>query len=263
MPQITGVFRDNWFTEALGSTLLWAVFRPWTKLSKNLHQNFAVKISTASLLFVASVSWCSAASVATWTFANGSSSPAFGAGSASLVGGTTGEIGAGSSGGGSDLGWVTRSYPAAGTGSGTAGVQFSTDIGDALEVSIAYDIKHGATSANRELIYLSFNGSEFQLVAAYSFAPLADPNQWFSRSLTVSLPFSEEPDNTVAVRVLAGFDGAGYVASGAGSDYAPSGEWIFDNFGFSAELTTVPEPASVSLLGLGALVLARRTRARR
>jgi len=78
-----------------------------------------------------------------WTFEGDTTDPAIGSGTASLIGGTTASFAIGN---GSGRGWNTTSYPAQGTGSGTAGVQFMVSTLNYENIVISFDHRASGTA---------------------------------------------------------------------------------------------------------------------
>ncbi len=197
---------------------------------------------------------------------SGSTLPAVGSGTASLVGGVTSpgfNSGAGSSDPetSDDSGWQTTTYAAQGAGNKTRGVQFSVSTLGFENIVFSYDLRHSNTSSRYEAVQYTLNGSNW--VDAATFDGNAG-DTWFNlRTLDLSSVTGANDNTSFALRVLSTFapSGTGYLASSSTGTYSANGTWRFDMVTVSA--TPVPEPETYALMlaGLAALGLLARRRA--
>jgi predicted extracellular nuclease len=179
-----------------------------------------------------------------WTFnsptpdgntATGTTAPAIGSGTASLVGGTTATFASGDASGGStdpatgdDSAWNTTTYAPQGTGDRTRGAQFAVSTVGYQNILFRFDLRHSNTAANTvALLYSTDGGVTFS--EATTFVATAG-DTWFNNR---SFDFSSIPalnDNpSVVFRVVAAFaSSSAYAPSNPGSSYAPTGTLRFD-----------------------------------
>jgi len=133
----------------------------------------------------------------------GSTLPAVGSGTASLVGGVTSpgfNSGAGSSDPetSDDSGWQTTTYAAQGAGNKTRGVQFSVSTLGFENIVFSYDLRHSNTSSRYEAVQYTLNGSNW--VDAATFDGNAG-DTWFNLR-TLDLSSVRVPTTTPASRCV-------------------------------------------------------------
>jgi hypothetical protein len=215
-----------------------------------------------------------------WTFnstapdgstSTGSTLPAFGTGSAALVGGATATFASGDASGGSsdpasgdDSGWNTSGYAAQGTGDLSRGAAFAFSTAGYESIVFGYDLRHSNTSSRYEAVQVSVDGSTWLDVALFD-ADLGGDTWYNGRTVNLSGLAGASDNTSVAVRVLATFaPGSGqYLATNPGSSYGTSGTWRFDMVTVSGTLIpAVPEPGTYGLLlaglaGIGAFLRRR------
>jgi hypothetical protein len=235
-------------------------------------------LSAATVTLAAS--FVSATTITQWNF-NGTSSttvpggasaptPSVGTGSASLVGGTTGSFASGISNGGSsdpvttspeNFGWGTTNYPAASSGDKSAGTQYLVSTVGFEDIVFTYDLRHSNTSSRYEQVQYTTNGGSTWIDAPSGLFDGPSGDTWFkARTVDLSAIAAVENNADFGLRVVSTFAPAtsSYAASNSTSNYATSGTWRFDMVTVSG--TVIPEPASLGLLGLGALAMGRRRR---
>lgn len=207
--------------------------------------------------------------------ATGTTAPAIGSGTASLVGGVTSPSfnGGGSTGtapaSSSDpnftdnSGWQTTNYPASGTANRTAGVQFALSTSGYTGITIAFDVRHSNTSANTLRLQYTTDGVNFVNADQFTFTPAATGtgDSWYNRSADLSAIAGVNNNPNFAIRIVTEFDpGTGnYRAARSTSTYGTASTLRWDMVTVSG--TVIPTPAAAALLGLGGLAAARRRRA--
>ena len=192
------------------------------------------------------------------TFEGDVITPSTGAGTASLVGGTTATFATGFSAG---RGWNTTTYPSQGTNPKTAGVQFLAATTGYFNITVSWNQRHSNTSANTAVLQYTTDGTTWTDHQTYSFVPAATGtgDTWYSRSADLSSVTGVANNPLFGIRVVSNYDaGTGtYLASRSTSTYGTTGTWRFDDVKVEG---VVPEPASIAALSLGLLALARRRR---
>jgi hypothetical protein len=201
----------------------------------------------------------------------GTLAPAFGSGTASLVGGATGSFASGTANGGSsdpalidNTGWQTTAYAAQGGGDKTRGVQFAVNTTGYTDIVFGYDLRHSGSSSKWERVQYTVNGSSFTDFALFS---AATGDTWNNGRLVDFTGVAGVSNNAnFGVRVLATFapNTSAYAATQAGANYATTGTWRFDNVSVSGNaIAAVPEPEGVllSLAGFAALAAVARRKA--
>lgn len=196
--------------------------------------------------------------------ATGTTTPAIGLGTASLVGGTTATFASGDSNGGSsdpatgdDSGWNTTTYPSQGTASRTAGAQFAVSTAGFFDISVSWDQRHSNTSARHIQFQYSTDGTNFTDFGALFEGTAGDT--WFNgRSVNLTGVSGVSDNPNFAFRVVSAFDptlGDAYTAANPGSTYA-GGTLRFDMVTISG--AAIPEPSSFVLAGLAVAGFGRR-----
>lgn len=215
------------------------------------------------------VQWTFNSPVADGNTGTGSTAPAIGSGSASLVGGVTSP--SFNSGNGSsdpetsdDSGWQTTTYAAQGTGDKTRGVQFSVSTLGFENIVFSYDLRHSNTSSRYEAVQYTLDGSTW--VDAMSFDGNAGDTWFNARTVDLSGVAGAADNGSFALRVLATFapGSSGYLASSPSGNYSASGTWRFDMVTVTGTaIPPVPEASTTALLlaGLAAMGFVARRRA--
>ena len=196
---------------------------------------------------------------------------AIGAGTASLLGGTTNTFASGDANGGStdpvtapsgsnDSGWNTSTYAAQGTGNKSRGVQFLVDTTGFDSVVVSWDQRLSNTASRYTQFQYTTDGTTIVDATAGSFMGAAGDTWYNHRSVNLTGVSGVANNASFGFRMVAAFapGGSSYTAATTGSSYAATGTNRFDMVTVSA----VPEPESYALMlsGLAAigLLVARR-----
>lgn len=197
----------------------------------------------------------------------GTTSPAIGSGTASLIGGTTATFASGDASGGSsdpatgdDSAWNITTWAAQSTGDKSRGVQFAVSTVGYDNITITFDQRHSNTVAREFVVQYTTDGSTFTDIATFT-ATAGDT--WFNnRSVDLTAISAVNNNANFAFRIVASFTGepgSAYDASTPSSTYGTSGTARFDMVTVSGAV--IPEPATLGLLGLASLIgLRRRSR---
>lgn len=188
--------------------------------------------------------------LAQWNF-NGQTvtnapTPSFGAGTASLAGGTTGAYvsGTGSSDPApdNDSAWNLSGFPPDGTAPKTAGAQFAVSTAGYQDILLQFDFRASSTASRRVQVQAAADGVNFTDIAAFTITEAAV----FTNELTFSLASLPAFDNQAAftMRVVSDFaSGTNYL--GVSNDYGTGGTWRFDMVTVSGTTTGAPQGPSI------------------
>ncbi len=203
-----------------------------------------------------------------WTFEGDVITPSTGSGTAALIGGTTATFATGYTGTGTGgRAWNSAAYPAQGTGSGTAGVEFLVSTSGYSTIALSWDGRHSNTSANRLRVQYTLNGSEWEDFEANEGNAtntaagvdkgfdngryIADAGDtWYQRSADFSGISGVAGNASFGVRIVTEFvDGSNYGAATSTSSYSSNGTLRYDNvtfrgLGSSPMITATPSGLS-------------------
>jgi len=138
----------------------------------------------AGMLGIAQLATATTTIITQWTFnspipdgntATGTTDPAIGSGTASLVGGTTATFASGDAGTGSsdpatgdDSAWNTTTYAPQGTQDRQRGAQFAVSTVGYRNIRFSFDLRHSNTAANTvALLYSTDGGATFAEAATF------------------------------------------------------------------------------------------------
>lgn len=240
------------------------------------------KFFALAAIAAATIAPAQALTLAQWDFnsvpadgsaATGTLIAAIGAGTASLVSGTTSTFASGDANGGStdpvtaatgtnDSGWNITTYAAQGTGNGLHGAQFLVDTTGFGDVLVRWDQRLSNTTSRYTQFQYTTDGTTFVDAASGLFTGAAGDTWYNNRSVDLSGIAGTANNANFGFRIVAAFapTSSGYVAATTGSSYATTGTNRFDMV--TVNVTAVPEPESYALMlaGLGAigLLVARR-----
>lgn len=213
----------------------------------------------ATCITLSTTALAHAAVVTQWNFEAQNLNPSTGAGTASLVGGTTATFATGFGGTGT-FAWNTSTYAAQGTENKQRGVQFLASTAGYENITITWNERHSNTSANTVSVQVTTDGTNWSEVQLFTFTPAASGtgDTWYSRSVTLSSAVANSA--AFGFRVLAAFDPTAgtYLASRSTSTYGTSSTLRFDDVTISGDL--IPAPGAVALLGVAGLIGSRRRR---
>jgi len=220
-----------------------------------MKANYKTLYTLAAALLLSAGSYAQA-TIVQWNF-NGtdattvpgganSPTPSLGAGTASLVGGTTAEFASGNTSTGTletettsppNYGWSTSNYPAPGTDNKQRGVEF--DVSTAGQAGIVFRMEQrlSNTSANTYVVQYTANRLAAPPVwvdaQTFTFTPAASGtgDTWYTpRIVDLSSVTALNNNPNVGIRVVAAFDpvAGDYLASKSTSTYAPTGKVRYD-----------------------------------
>lgn len=216
----------------------------------------------------------------------GTTSPAIGSGSLSVIGGTSSSFVSGSPGdpanaGGDNSGLSLASWAPQGTGSGTRGLQIASSTEGFWNITLSLDFRQSSTASRYFQLQVSSDGATFNNVSGgtASFGTVnnnsgtsftsdglysnitSGSSQTFVQSIRYALPTGSVYENNAlfAFRWVAVFDpgsGNSYTAAAAGNSYGTTGTGRFDEVGIvGSSIVATPEPSTFALSGLGLAAL--------
>lgn len=241
-----------------------------------------------------------AQTISLWNFnsldanaATGTTAPAIGSGTASLLGGTTATFASGNASGGSsdpelsvdDTAWNTTAYPAITTASGSAGTRFAVSTLGSANIEVSFDVRTSNTSSRYWQFQYSTDGASFTpsggvTVNGFNNIFTSGGGDVWNNNWTVSLVGVGGVDNNAnfAFQLVSVFSPVAFTQTTGGLTsynpieayrasatddraYASSGTARFD----MVEVVSVPEPTALTLgaVGLIGLIFRQRLVARR
>lgn len=199
-----------------------------------------------------------------WNFDNSDSIASVGIGDAYLIGDVGATYATGFNGG---KAWNTNNYPAQGTASGTAGVQFNVSTEGYSQISISWDQRSSNTGANRMRLKYTLNGTDWiDFEASEANAsntsggnPAGFDNgryitdagsAWFQRTANLAGIAGAGNNADFAIRLVTEFaNGSEYGAASPSSSYGTGGTQRFDNVtltGAGSEPVLLAQPGNLS-----------------
>lgn len=215
--------------------------------------------AVATLTIIVPVVTNTGAIIAQWNFnatnaaTLNSPPPSIGAGSVSLVGGTTATWAGGSSTdtNSSNNAWNTTTYPGAGTANKTAGARFNVSTAGRRNISIRWDQRNSSTASKYARLQYTTNGLTF---IDYP-APIAATTSFAAKTnILTGFPGVDNNAN-FAFQIVSEFESTAvgnanqnYVPTTDTSTYAGSGTMRFDMVTVSGELISPPSTPATALL---------------
>ncbi len=194
--------------------------------------------------------------ITAWNFDQQNLTPSTGTGTAATIGGTIGSYATGNP---VLYAWSTTNYPAQGTATGTAGVQFNISTVGFTNIILNWENRNSSTAANRLRLkytingtdWLDFNASDanatnFNDGSSVGFDGgmyITDVADWFFRSADFTNIAGVAQNADFAVRLVTEFsDGVNY--GGTVTPYTIDGTIRFENVIFSGSPETLPPSLS-------------------
>lgn len=218
-----------------------------------------------SLMFFVSFSLTASSqtTITQWNFDASNLTASTGTGTATLVGGTTTTYAQGNP--TSGMAANTAGYPAQGTNSGTAGIQFNVSTVGYTNIIVSWDNRFSGTAANRTRVkytldgtnWLNFEATDDNATNLYGSTPAgfdagrynntsATSPPWFIRTANFSAISGANNNPNFAVRFVSEFaDGTSYFPVTSSSTYGTGGTMRYDNVTF-AGTTSSGTPALVA-----------------
>ncbi|WP_246282500.1 T9SS type A sorting domain-containing protein [Flavobacterium agri] len=192
-----------------------------------------------SLLFIVAAAFTGTAQVtiSQWNFdadLPGAMSPTTGGGTFTTIGGvednlTSGVMPAGNPSTGKA--YSIKTFPAAGTASGTAGFQFMVVTANYTGITVSFDPRGSNTASKWQQYQYTIDGGANWTVVGNNAGALTNA---FTTTpmVTVTLPADAANKDGFGFRIVSIFDPAGtdYAPVAAASTYGPGGAWRIDNF---------------------------------
>lgn len=189
--------------------------------------------------------------IAQWTFEGDVITPAVGTGTAALIGGTTAAFQAGNGGG---RAWNLATFPAQGTASGTAGVQFAVPTTGTSGISMSFDHRGSSTPSRWARVDYSLDGgatwtenfwNNHDVANGGRATGISPDSVFYTFNVNFSSVTGADNNPNFRVRIVSMFSpvefvansvtnpaNSAYQAAGTGS-YAVGGTWRFDNVTFT------------------------------
>ena len=182
----------------------------------------------------------------------GTSGPAAGGGTASLLGSVTASFsgGSGSDTNSDNTGWNTASYPGQGTANKTAGVQFNVSTRGFSNIVVSFEQRPTGTASKYYRFQYSANGTDFVDFAVIN---LSAANTFHPEAIPLGNITAVEDNPNFAFRVVSEFEnsatgaGAAGYAPVSGTSYSTAGTVRFDLVTISGDpLSPGNTPPSIS-----------------
>jgi hypothetical protein len=188
---------------------------------KKIYSLF-VALATSTVMFAQTT-------ITQWNFDGSTNAATTGAGTASILVATGAPSFPGGN-PGSGKAWSTSGFPAQGTGSGTAGFQFTSSTANYTNISVSVDITGSGTGSKYFQMQYTTDGTSWTNIgAATAIGQTGSPTTWVT--LTNTLPASADNNANFGFRVLSVFDPANnatYTPNGS-ANYAAAGTSRVDN----------------------------------
>ncbi|MGC4040612.1 MAG: hypothetical protein QM710_07475 [Flavobacterium sp.] len=194
------------------------------------------KIYSLLLLTFASASFGQTV-ITAWDFDTSALTPTTGAGTITLIGGVVENTQSGCTcsfvGGNPSTGkaYTTKTYPAQGADSGTAGIQFAVSTVGQTSINVYVDVYGSNTASKYVQLQYTTNGTTWVDAGTPTIVPYTTSSQWVT--LSQAMPVAAENNANFAFRVVSVFDpttgGTSYSPINSTSTYAAGGALRYDN----------------------------------
>lgn len=144
--------------------------------------------------------------------------------------------------------YSVKTFPEAGTASGTAGFQFSVSTQNYSGITVSFDPRGSGTSSKWQQYEYTTDGTNWKILSNNSGALVNS----FSASpmVTLSLPADADNNPDFAFRIVSIFDpsGSDYASvTGGATAYSSAGAWRIDNATFSGTTLSVKQNSIAGL----------------
>lgn len=197
---------------------------------------------------------------------SGSTLPSVGSGSVAPIGGTTatfaGSTGSSDPAAGDNSGYQLTDFPAQGAGNKAAGLRWLVSTSGYKDIVVKWDLRHSNAAANTARFQYTTDATIATPVwvdyaPAFVSSVSGTPPWTLDRTADLSAITSMNNNTKAGFRVVAEFATPNaYAPASTSSAYASNGTWRFDMVTVSG--TTIPEPATLTVLGLAGMALRRR-----
>jgi hypothetical protein len=189
-----------------------------------------------SLLFLVFTSLSFGQVITQWNFDSSTTTPSTGTGTVTLIGGvleniqTTCNCSFVSGNPATGKAYSSKTYPAQGTASGTAGAQFNVSTIGQTNINVYVDVYGSGTASKYVLLQYTTDGTTWVDSGTATILPYTTASQWVT--LSGAMPSTAENNANFAFRVVTVFDPTAsgtYSAVNSTKTYAVTGTIRFDN----------------------------------
>ncbi len=175
--------------------------------------------------------------IAKWTFDNSSNTPDSGSGSFVPEGGTafTSYV-AGNPFTGKAYG--TNTYPAQSSNNEKAGVIIKVPTTGFKELIFRFEQYNSSTASKKTVVLVSGDGTNFTKVDSLV---ASAGSVWSAKNIDLSAYTFLNNKTEIQIKLVSGFVGSAYAASGSTSTYGTAGTWRFDNVTIHGKIATMSQ----------------------